>query len=45
LQGAIVRVLRVVKDFLGWAGLDDLAAVHDVDAVTETGDNAQVMRD
>ena len=45
LQGAIVRVLRVVKDFLGRAGLDDLAAVHDVDAVAETGDDAQVVSD
>ena len=36
---------RIVEDLVGGAGLDDLARVHDLHAVAEIGDDAEVVGD
>ena len=38
-------MLGVVEDLLERAGLDDLARVHDEDAVGDVGDDAEVVSD
>src|SRR5579859_1015742 len=40
-----VRVARVVEDLVGGAGFDDVAGIHDVDAIGDARDNTQVVGD
>src|SRR5215216_3111931 len=44
-QAKRVRVARVVEDFVRRARFNDVAGVHDVDAVRNPGDDAQVVGD
>ena len=44
-QAKGVRVARVVKELVDRTGLDDVAGVHDVDAIRDARDHSQVVGD
>lgn len=45
LQRTGVRMLGLVKERARIRSFDDLAAIHDLNPIAETGDDAKVMRD
>ncbi len=44
-QGAGVGVQGIAKEFGGGGGFDDTAGIHDFDAVTDLGDDGQIVGD
>lgn len=45
LQGARVGMARRMKESARVGGFDDATGIHNLDAVAETGDNPEIMRD